>query len=310
MSVRPSAFYTISHHHRPHQTTHPPNLRPPGAVNKNLTPPPTPHTRKRKPKNQVGRGNFVPIYEQARYKYLLYVEGHCAACRYSFLMRLGSVILKASERGRLPCFFFKLLSIHLASYLFTYTCPFLFGLGVLPGPFSLSPLSLSSLAHSPPTPQVESRCVADRMWYFPLLRPYVDHVPVKADMSDLDEKIQWCREHDAECRAMAAAARRLHDAYCAKEGILDYLQVVTHKIAARRVAVPEWWEPPPACVPRPGEAAAAGAEQQRQGRHGGGGERPCNCRRCGEERERASRCVVTLAWLVTRRSIFLIYEFT
>lgn len=38
--------------------------------------------------------NFVPIYEQARYKYLIYVEGHCAACRYSFLMRLGSVILK------------------------------------------------------------------------------------------------------------------------------------------------------------------------------------------------------------------------
>lgn len=28
------------------------------------------------------------------------------------------------------------------------------------------------------------------MWYFPLLRPYVDHVPVKADLSDLDEKIE------------------------------------------------------------------------------------------------------------------------
>lgn len=42
----------------------------------------------------MGRDNFVPIYEQARFKYLVYVEGHCAACRYSFLMRLGSVILK------------------------------------------------------------------------------------------------------------------------------------------------------------------------------------------------------------------------
>ena len=42
----------------------------------------------------MGRENFVPIYAQGRYKYLLYVEGHCAACRYSFLMRLGSVILK------------------------------------------------------------------------------------------------------------------------------------------------------------------------------------------------------------------------
>jgi hypothetical protein len=46
--------------------------------------------------------NFVPIYEQARYKYLIYVEGHCAACRYSFLMRLGSVILKVRLGSVLP----------------------------------------------------------------------------------------------------------------------------------------------------------------------------------------------------------------
>ena len=67
----------------------------------------------------AGRQNFVPIFEQSAYKYLIYVEGHCAACRYGFMMRLGSVILK-----------------------------------------------------------VESRCVADRTWYMPLLRPWVDHVPV------------------------------------------------------------------------------------------------------------------------------------
>ena len=41
-----------------------------------------------------GKKNYVPIYEQSAYKYLLYVDGHCAACRYAFMMRLGSVILK------------------------------------------------------------------------------------------------------------------------------------------------------------------------------------------------------------------------
>jgi hypothetical protein len=35
--------------------------------------------------------------------------------------------------------------------------------------------------------KVASSCVADQMWYFPLLRPYHDHVPVRADMSDLRE---------------------------------------------------------------------------------------------------------------------------
>lgn len=30
-------------------------------------------------------------------RYLVYAEGHCAACRYGFMMRLGSVILKVSD---------------------------------------------------------------------------------------------------------------------------------------------------------------------------------------------------------------------
>ena len=40
--------------------------------------------------------NFVEIYKQGTYKYLMYIEGHCAACRYGFMMQLGSVILKVS----------------------------------------------------------------------------------------------------------------------------------------------------------------------------------------------------------------------
>ena len=33
--------------------------------------------------------NYVEIYKQSTYKYLLYIEGHCAACRYGFMMMLG-----------------------------------------------------------------------------------------------------------------------------------------------------------------------------------------------------------------------------
>lgn len=115
---------------------------------------------------KVNESNFVPIYEQSKYKYLLYVEGHCAACRYAFMMCLGSVILK-----------------------------------------------------------VESQCVADQMWYFPLLKPYVDHVPVKADLSDLADAIEWCRNNDDKCQEIARNAQALHDRYISREGILDYMQV-------------------------------------------------------------------------------------
>lgn len=136
-----------------------------------------------------GPENFTPIYEQSAYKYLIYAEGHCAACRYGFMMRLGSVILK-----------------------------------------------------------VDSICVADQMWYgmrmryyidvfrelniihhiaryFPLLKPFYDHVPVKSDLSDLKEKIEWCRAHDAECKVIAENAKKIYAKYVSKEGILDYMQV-------------------------------------------------------------------------------------
>lgn len=55
-----------------------------------------------RPKNfdfDAGRHHFTPIYEQSKYKYLIYVDGHCAACRYGFMMRLGSVILKVRCGG-------------------------------------------------------------------------------------------------------------------------------------------------------------------------------------------------------------------
>ena len=134
----------------------------------------------------AGRHNFVPIFEQSRYKYLVYVEGHCAACRYGFMMRLGSVILK-----------------------------------------------------------VESKCVADAMWFFPLLRPFVDHVPVRADLSDLAERIEWCRANDAACEAMAANAKRLYDTYLHKEGLMDYVQLALNGVAQRFSYPPRWLEAPP-----------------------------------------------------------------
>lgn len=74
--------------------------------------------------------------------------------------------------------------------------------------------------------KVESKCVADQLWYFPLLKPFYDHVPVKADLSDLAEKIEWCRTHDEECRMIANRARIIHDRFLSKEGILDYMQVL------------------------------------------------------------------------------------
>lgn len=46
-----------------------------------------------------------------------------------------------------------------------------------------------------------------RQWYYDDLLPWTHFVPVEADMSDLAEKIAWCRANDDACRAIAANAR-------------------------------------------------------------------------------------------------------
>lgn len=131
-----------------------------------------------------GRVAPIPLNQQARFKYVVYIDGHCAANRYGALCSMGSVILK-----------------------------------------------------------VASRTEACNLFFFPLLQPYVDHVPVAADLSDLETQIRWCREHDAECAAIAAAAKTLHDTYLCKPAICAYMRTTLNMIAERphvHAAAPSW----------------------------------------------------------------------
>lgn len=48
-----------------------------------------------------------------------------------------------------------------------------------------------------------------RQWYYDRLEPWRHYVPVAADLSDLVERIEWCRGHPDECRAIAHAGQAL-----------------------------------------------------------------------------------------------------
>lgn len=68
-----------------------------------------------RPKNfdfDAGKHHFTPIYEQSKYKYLIYVDGHCAACRYGFMMRLGSVILKVRSANDVRTYILIMVDQH------------------------------------------------------------------------------------------------------------------------------------------------------------------------------------------------------
>jgi hypothetical protein len=63
-----------------------------------------------------------------------------------------------------------------------------------------------------------------KLWYSNLLQPYVHYIPIKKDLSDIYEKINWCKENDDECKLISYRARSFALSYLEKDGILDYLQ--------------------------------------------------------------------------------------
>jgi len=74
----------------------------------------------------------------------------------------------------------------------------------LPGsdvPSSLRTDLLSGCLTLMPTPFWEN------VWFFGL-KPYVHYIPLRADFADLEERLQWCRDNDSQCREIAESARR------------------------------------------------------------------------------------------------------
>lgn len=134
----------------------------------------------------------VPMYEQGKYKYIVYVDGHCAANRYAFLMKLGVVILR-----------------------------------------------------------VASVCEASELWFFPLLSAHDiaagqevvgDHILIKPDLSDLIEKVEWCKANDAAARRIAENSKRKYATWLNPDAVMDYWELLLREIAKRNVVVPDWFD--------------------------------------------------------------------
>ena len=46
------------------------------------------------------------------------------------------------------------------------------------------------------------------IWYSEKLKPWIHFVPVKEDLSDLVEKILWCKNNDSKCSEIAKQSRK------------------------------------------------------------------------------------------------------
>lgn len=65
-----------------------------------------------------------------------------------------------------------------------------------------------------------------RQWYYDRLRPFEHYIPVKADMSDFVEKIDWARSHPSEARAIAEGGRRFAQALDFEAGRRDAIELI------------------------------------------------------------------------------------
>jgi len=66
-----------------------------------------------------------------------------------------------------------------------------------------------------------------RQWYYDRLRPFEHFVPVRADLSDLVEKIDWARSHQREAQTIAEAGQRFAMALDFEAGKRDAVQIIS-----------------------------------------------------------------------------------
>ncbi len=68
-------------------------------------------------------------------------------------------------------------------------------------------------------------------WYYKALQPYVHYIPIAYDLSDLPEKIEWAKAHDATCHGISIQATELAEESLDTEIVYYYLYLVLMKYA-------------------------------------------------------------------------------
>lgn len=79
--------------------------------------------------------------------------------------------------------------------------------------------------------------IGNTRWYDHLLIPYKHYVPVKYDLSDLEEIILWCRLNDDKCKLIVQNAINLYNDYFTKEHLMKYTANLFNLLSNQRTII-------------------------------------------------------------------------
>ena len=129
-----------------------------------------------------------------QYKYQLNIDGTVAAYRFPYLLAGGSVVFKQVE------IYYINLSVHFMRHQICFTN------------------NIHSILLVQDSPYYEH--------FYSDIKPDVHYIPIKADLSDLIEKIQWAKTHDAEVKQIGLNGRRYAENFLLPKDIICYHAVL------------------------------------------------------------------------------------
>lgn len=73
-----------------------------------------------------------------------------------------------------------------------------------------------------------------KTWYTDKVQAWKHYVPVKSDLSDLKERVQWCLANDNKCRQIATNAVEFYNQHLTRRAVLDNLTKAIKSIAVQK----------------------------------------------------------------------------
>ena len=72
-------------------------------------------------------------------------------------------------------------------------------------------------------------------WFIKYMTPNIDYIPLKGDLSDLNETLHWVKENPRKVRQIAANGRLFYERYLSYENVEEFVYELVYRLAEARM---------------------------------------------------------------------------